>query len=318
MRLEIKAPARLDLISPGYVRVAYTAPGLPKWIEGDSTKREVIVHNDSRLPITGNVALHIRAWDAKDEKPLAVFHAEAISPGSSRAIAFDTAGLSPNAYLISLQLSQDGKINPDGYKDFHPDRLVGGMISLGMLDSRMAARFAVVTKVPPTKLFGVGNATLPNWASDFWGGVSIKDFQEARELGLTCGRGGLNDDVLYCAAAGGMPAYPAYLCDLDYCPEGESFANPVNKSNIDLFNPGGLALFQSRAESMGREFAANPMVYTYQMTNERVYLNSSTFLCPTSYADADFRRWCMRSMAVWLPWTSAGEPIILIGVRWNR
>ncbi len=293
LRLEIAgAPDSLDLISPTDGGVGRTEPGLPKWIEGDSSKREVIVYNDSRLALRGNVALHVGAWNMKDEKPLAVFDAGKINPGGSRAIAFDTKGLSPNAYLISLHLSQNGKINPDGDKDFHPDRMVGGVISYGTLDSRMAARFVVVTKVPPTKLFGVGNGMLTT-SGNWWGGYSIKDYQEARELGITCSRGGWSDDLLYITAAGGVPTHAMGGC-IDTCPKGAPFANPVTPAVIDLFNPQGLALMKSNAENMGREFAANPMVYTYEMDNEAQYLNTQTFLCPTVYADADFRQWCMK------------------------
>ena len=54
---------------------------------------------------------------------------------------------------------------------------------------------------------------------------------------------------------------------------------------IDIFNPDGMAFFKQRAEEMGKAFAANPIVVSFQMSNESPYLNHGR-LCPTDHADA--------------------------------
>ena len=265
---------------------------LPQWIAADPAVRKATVTNDSRVPIGGQVRLFLGPWNKPTAQQIAAFEAGALAPGASRTFTFRTGALPANAYVLCLSLDGKGAANLPAQWSLATDQTLGGTVSNGMLRSRSAARFLIAPRTRPAQWFGVGNSMLDTNGSWF-SGYGLAAYCEARPLGLTGIRTGSNEENLYLAAAVGAPIHAMSMrVDLGV-PEGAPFANPASPSAIDVFHPEGFAYFTRRAEEVGKEYAASPMMASYQMSNESPYLNGGA-LCPSPFADAAFRAWCRK------------------------
>ncbi|HEY3377621.1 MAG TPA: beta-galactosidase [Armatimonadota bacterium] len=279
-----------------WLRLAVNAPTadvLPKWLAGDTATRTVSVTNDSRVPVTGTVRLATGPWTEPAKDTIASFNAATLAPGASKAVTFATGALAPNAYLVCLTLTRDGVAVADGVRDFAVTEGIGGVASNGMLRARTAARFAIVPNTPPAQIFGIGNSMLDTEAGSWFGGWTLAGYSHARPLGLTGVRSNATDENTYLAAVAATPIHVMGLRADTGVPAGATFANPAFPEAIDIYNPQGWKYFIQRAEETGKQYGANPMIASYQMSNEAPYLNIGR-LCPSPYADADFRAWAQK------------------------
>jgi len=265
---------------------------LPKWVEGDAVPRTVVVFNDSRTPVKGKVSVFVGPWNKPADRKIGEFDASEIPPGGSKVLAFATEKLGPNAYVVVARVEEGGKVMVDGEKAFNPSEPSGGMVSNSMLSSRLGVRFVIAPKTPPGEIFGVGNGMLP-FGGSWFSGYMLADYVEARELGVVCSRGPDNDDTCYLTAVAGIPIHSTSVSVDQGVPEGSDFGNPADPAYIDVYNPKGLAFFTQKAEAIGRNFGANPMIASCQMANEKQYMHGGS-LCPSKSADAHFREWCKR------------------------
>lgn len=251
---------------------------LPKWVQSDRKARRVAVYNDSSQPLEGLITLFMGPWDHPAAQKLAQFPASELPRGHRRTITFTTDSLPPDAYVVTLRWEWGNEILVEGRKSFFPHQRAGGEASNGMLGSRTATRFLIAPQRPPEKIFGVGNGMLA--VSDSFQEYPIDNYILAHDLGVTCSRGPYGDDVCYLTAVAGIPIHamnPAIDTAIDY----------------DVFHPDGLAYFKQRAEDLGRQFAANPVIASFQMANEQQIINKGR-LIPSVWADANFRAWCQR------------------------
>jgi hypothetical protein len=260
---------------------------LAKWVQGDHATRKVTVHVDSRAPLTGTVVVRMGPWNQLAQRQLG----QMTDLHAPQSFSFSTADLPVDAYVLTAELQDHGKVVASGLRDFAPLETIGGVASNGSLRARTAVRFAVATSTPPAQIFGIGNTVLEAFTGSWFGGWKLQDFAEARPLHFTTIRTRPDDDRTYlCAAAGASTVILAWYADST--PAGkEAFANPAFPGSLDIYNPGGWAAFVQQAEDTGRNFGANPFIQDYQMANECPYLND-VHLCPSTYADADFRAWC--------------------------
>ncbi len=263
---------------------------LPQWVAGDKTTRKVTITNDSQSALAGQVNVYLGPWNNPTSKLIGKFDAGSITNGSSKQFTFTTDKLPPNAYLLCLSL--DGTTQLPAQWSIATDQTLGGTVSNGMLRARTAARFVIANTTPPAKLFGIGNSMLDTNGSWF-SGYGLTPYSEARSLGLTGLRTASIEENIYLAASVGAPIH-SMSTRVDFgVPDGATFNNPADKSAIDVFNPEGFAFFTKRAEQIGKEYASSPVIASYQMSNESPYLNGGS-LCPSAYADANFREWCKK------------------------
>jgi hypothetical protein len=266
---------------------------LAKWVRGDKTLRTVTVYNDSRAPLTGTVHLRMGAWDHPAAHELGTL---TLRPGvASYSLTFATGDLPVDAYVVSLTLEDQGQVLASGLRDFNPEEHIGTPVANGDLRARTAIRFALAPDTPPARIFGIGNTMLETTA-DWFVGWTLAGYAEARPLGFTTCRStnGTPEDIdekTYLAAAAGVSMA---ISDqfLDATPAGEEvLANPAYPQALDLSNPKAWAVFLQQAAETARTYAANPFIVDPQLANESPYPNTG-HLCPSTYADADFRAWC--------------------------
>jgi len=263
---------------------------LPLWLPGWPETAAVEVWNDSRLPLTGAATVFMGTWDAPDATKLAEFPAAEVQGDQPRRLSFATKDLVPDAYLVMVRYREGETLVLDGAKDFHPTESIGGHSSLSQFTSRLVGRFAIGSPIPPANIFGVGNGMLSfGGGGNGFAGYRIEEYLHAGEIGVVCSRGPWNEDLCYLHAAGGFPIHAmGPHADQGGRPE---VGNPANPAYIDVYNPEGLAYFKEQAEEVGKVFAANPMVASFQLHNEQPYIHNGG-ACPSTYADAHFRHWC--------------------------
>ena len=287
------APSTFNVRPQEWFRLSFPGWGdgaLAKWVQGRETAQKLTLFCDSRLPLGGTITVHHGPWNDPRRHLLGETEAGDLEPGRSTSFRLALSALRPDAYVVSADLVDEGVTVAGGASQIDVGVRTGGAASNGMLLSRCAIRFAVAPDFVPARIFGVGNGMLQT-GGDWFGGRPIDDYPLARELGLTCARGPYSDDMCYWLAAGGIPTH-AMGPRVDHGPPpGSSFVNPAYPSGIDIFNPDGMAFFKQRAQDMGKAFAANPIVVSFQMSNESPYLHHGR-LCPSDHADAHFRRWC--------------------------
>jgi hypothetical protein len=261
---------------------------MPKWTLSDPAKHTIRVHNDSRLPLTGKIALNFGPWNIPDLNLIGEFDARVLPPGQSKTLEFSTASLRADAYVLAVQLKDRDRIVSDGTWDFDPYAFVAFGIQ-NILHSRSVARFVVVPRTAPKKLYGIGNTTMRKFSDGF--PISYIDYHlNIRDIAMSCTRGGCGDDDCFMnAAAGGVPIFT--WATFDSAPADRTFTNPCAPDKIDVYSEKGRQFLKTSGESMGRSLAANPMVVGVQLANEQYWANGGT-PCPTRAADADFRAWC--------------------------
>ena len=277
------------------VRLSFADTGtctLPKWGRDASATQQLQVHNDSRQPLSGTLELFRGPWDHTGQRRLARIPLARFQSENPVTLPLETGGLEPDAYVVHALLKRDGKVVMNSREAYAPETTIGGRTSNGMLRARSVIRFAVAPDHTPATLFGVGNGMLQT-AGSYWKGYPIRDFAVAGDLGIICGRGRYKDPVPFLLAAGGYPVHGMGPRVDGNPPEGSDFTNPAHPEWIDFYHPDGREFFRKRAEDMGRDFAANPFMASFQMSNESPYLNRGR-LCPSKHADAAFRQWCRK------------------------
>ena len=288
-----ETPAAFNVRPEEWLRLQFTDHDntrLPIWLPGRPGTAGVEVWNNSLVPLSGTVKVFVGPWDKPDARQLTEFEAADLRGGQPRRIEFATRDLPPDAYLATVHYDEGENRILDGHKDFHPDEWIGGVTSRSQFSSRLAGRFVVASPKQPAELFGVGNGMLSYGAAGSWfSGFRFDEYVHAGELGVICSRGGWNDDLCYLHAAGGMPIHAmGPVADATSRPE---LGNPAHPEYVDVYNPEGLTAFKERAEQMGKAFAANPMIASFQLHNERPYIHDGK-PCPSVHADNHFRTWC--------------------------
>lgn len=262
---------------------------MPKWTAG-AEMRHVTLANDSRLPLSGLIQVHFGTWDQPLTEKLAEIKASDLAPGQVRRMTFSTP--LPDAYLISVNAQNSQSVGiVNGAHELRTDQPTGGNAPPAMLRSRSALRIAAAPAIAPNDYFGIGNSTLMIDGNYHASEQRMHAFLEGREIGLISNRNRFDDDRTFMSAAGRISIHAwDDLVDANP-PKGSSFVNPVFPDGIDIFNPDGWEYIMARARRVGRELADNPLATSFQMANEQVYFNRA-HLCPTPWADADFRAWC--------------------------
>ena len=296
------APTAFNVRSEEWLRLSI--PGcddaqLARYRADDQAPRRLSVINDSRLPLTGTVTAQTGPWNAPKQQTVAIFKAKTLLPGAAKTFLLPALTV-PEAYVATLSLTDAGTTLVDGAEHFFPSQPSGGEQSNGMVSARTAIRYAVTPATPPAQLFGIGNGMLQLGDGNYSSGYTLSDFAEARPLALTSSRGHYSDDIAYLTAAAGITSHVTYIDDtigpfgrIDELvgPSNPAAANPAQEGLIDIFSPAGSALLRARADAVGRKFAADPSVASFQMSNEAPFLNVGS-LCPSASADAAFRAWC--------------------------
>ncbi len=266
---------------------------MPKWTTSDIGERTVRVYNDSRVPLKGKVILQFGPWNIPAQMFIGSFDISTLPPGKLQAFRFSTSGLRPDGYVVSCRLQQAATVIHDGLWDFDPYAFTAYQLG-NMLHSRIAARFALLRKIDPEKLFGIGNSTQQKFSLGL-DKPYIEYYLEQKEIGLTCTRGGSDDNETFMrAAAGGLPVYTTE--QYDGAPAGFKFTNPCSPGRLDVYSIEGRKLLKKRGEEVGRDFASNPAVVGVQLANEQFWANGP-IPCPTKSADDNFRAWCKKRHA---------------------
>jgi Beta-galactosidase len=266
---------------------------LPKWRYGQARKKTLTLTNSSSSAITGQVEVFYGPWNAPKKYKTATFKLNNFAPEASRNIILNLSKLLPDAYIASVVLTQKGKIIFDGTDYFHPYRKTGGRVSDGMLSARCAIRFSIFPATMPKNIFGVGNGMLFT-GGHWYTGVGINDYVHAGKLGITCARDNVNEDRFYVNSAAKAPIHARRpRIDQARAKEISAFCNPTNNKFVDIFNPAGQKFMAQRAFETGKKFRNNPGIASFQMSNESIYFNHK-HLCPSVYADKNFREWCRR------------------------
>ena len=295
VKLELGSAATAFNVRPAeFLRLSFKGVSeaeMPKWISSDAAPRMVRVHNDSREPIKGKVSLQFGPWNVPDLHTIATFDAADILPGESKTFEFSTRNLRADGYVAFLRLQDGDVVVMDGLWNFDPHAFVYYSMS-NMLHSNSVARFVVVPRVEPRKIFGIGNTTQVKIGAQ--NPASYLDLhRQMRQVGMACVRGGVDDDETFMlAVAGGIPVYAQTTFDT-VPPALNEFNNPCNPSRIDVYSKEGQKHLQKTGEECGRFLAANPLVAGIQLANEQYWVNGGT-PCPTKAADEHFRAWCKK------------------------
>ncbi len=294
VQLEMGQTATAFNVKPEeYLRVSFGGQPdevMPKWINSDTDKRTFTVTNDSRIELKGKITVRFGPWTLPDVYTLGQFEAADLKPGQTKEFTFSTENLRVDGYIASVELKGGGFVVANGLWDFDPYAYTNfGMQNA--LHSRSVARFIVVSRIEPTKLFGIGNTTMVKT-----GAQDSRSYLEQhlpiREIGMSCIRGATDDNESFMSAAvGGVPIYAQ--AEFDSIPANCTFANPCNPGRFDVYCPEGREYLKKSGEDLGRQLGANPLVAGIQLANEQFWVNGHT-PCPTKAADENFRAWCRK------------------------
>jgi Beta-galactosidase len=278
---------REELIKLGFAD--YDNHTLPKYICGKRDKVKLKITNSSRIPMQGQAKVHFSTWNNKEKKLIAQIKLNGLK---EKVIEVPLAGLQANSYIIYVRTYDKGIIVLDGKKYFYPTRTTGGLVSNGMMSSRSVIRFAVVPDIKASEIFGIGNDMI--FQRDYFGGYSMKDALAGRSDGISCSAvRRYNDDVMYVAAAAGAPILVSIIRSDRCLPTQRKFANPADEKFLDIYRPEAAKIMQDRAIFAGKTLGKSPSVAAYFINGECAYFSKGK-ICPTKYADADFRDWCRR------------------------
>lgn len=266
---------------------------------GASTKHAVELRNASFAKLEGELELWLGPWSKPKTLPFAKDSSFSLEPGATAKFNFDIAGLEPDAYAIHAVLKRKGLPPIDGESDIDASARIAGAHSAHMLKSRDAIRFAIAPIMEPKKIYGVANGMLSyGWANmrgDWSGGWPIALLAAAKGEGFVCGRDRCgSDEKAYLFAAAGVPVHRMEDQKVeDGAPKGAAFIVPGTKSSIDIWSEEGMKLILEKAGEAGKFNAGNPLIASYQMSNESFFPYRDG-LCPTANADASFRAFCKR------------------------
>lgn len=268
---------------------------LAVWDNRSTVNRSATITNHSaRFDSEGLVKVFLGPWNMPAQREIGRFRGKELPVGAQKKFIFKTAGLRPDAYVISFRYyDKSGKSQLDGTCEITPDNRLAGVMSNGFLKSRLATRFALFDGTPAAKILGVGNGML-NTTGGWFGGYPLKLFAESRPYAETTAFSNWKSDRIYLASAAGSRVYARGVCvDTNPLP-GADFANPARKGFIDIFHPEGRKFILERMRQVGQEFRESaPAIAGYQYSNESPFFNHNN-LCPSIYADRSFRDWCRR------------------------
>lgn len=272
-------------------QTSFVSDVLPMWVTGDEQTRSVELYRDSRMPLTGIVSVWLGTWDRPAMQLLGKVNASDFKSDQAVKLAFPTAILAPNAYVLTVDYHANEQTVYAGVDQFNADTRLGGRISNSMMRSRMAMCFAMIPDYEPAKIFGVGNGMLDT-KGDHFGGYHIEDYHWAGQLDYVCDRGRYSPQKGYLIAAGGLPTHRMETSKLYLdASKNPDLQNPAVKRVLDLTNPKAYEQFLKQAHDIGTQNGSNPQIASYQMANERPFY-ARDGLCPTDAADADFRAYC--------------------------
>ncbi len=262
---------------------------LPKFISSKAKTAKLTLTNNSRVPLSGDGQIYMSSWNgaAKDL-------VKKINIGQEKVYGFDIPlqKLTPDSYIVYLLFKKGNKVLFHGKTYFYPKRRIGGLCSSGMMSSRGIIRFVMAPDYKPQNIFGVGNDMIFN--DNYFSGYSMADAEAGKKDGISCSAvRRYNDDVIYVTAAAAVPTL-ATIIRSDRCrPNQRKYANPADVKFLDIYNPEARKIMEERAVFAGKNFGKDPSVAATFINGECAYYSKGK-ICPTEYADMDFRKWCQK------------------------
>lgn len=234
------------------------------------------------LRLTGDLTVRICKWDGTGSRVVGTEAVKDFAYGQVRKFPLDLAGLEPGAYLLTAELP------PHVFAQhiFNPTNTGTGVFGVQQLYGKNAMRLAVFDDTKPDELFGVGNCMVHCGGGAAWFGHDLGNCLEARDLKPVAVAHGsaFHNAIIGCRYREGN------FIDRGGPKDVEGMNNP-NKGMLDCYSPAGRAELKRRAEEAGKRLARKPGVYSVYLIGEQVHLNRGS-ICPTKYADDDFRAFC--------------------------
>ena len=269
----------------------FTTEELPALFENDGVRQVIVRHEVPNIagvhgpkgfpfPNWGDLTVTLRSWDGAFSRVLGTQKTGCWGFGQERRFPLSFKGLKPGAYLVVAEMPPH--IRAEGV--FNPTNTGSGAIGLPMLYGRNAMRFAIYPKTDPHRVFGVGNRMIHT--GKWWTGYQLANTLEARDLQPVC----VSDGDSFQNAILGAYRVEHTTVDSAGPTNVPHLNNPVARM-LDIFSPTGRVELVRRGEETGRRLAKDAGVLALALGGEKPSFNAGR-VCPTEWADADFRAFC--------------------------